>query len=40
MGPFADRTVVVNHYNRNYIGFIKHKFLTPRASTFAQLDSA
>jgi len=31
MGALADPTVVVNYYNRNYIGFIKSKFLIPRS---------
>jgi len=31
MGALADPTIVVNYYNRNYIGFIKSKFLIPRA---------
>jgi len=31
MGALADPTIVVNYYTRNYIGFVKQRFLIPRA---------
>ena len=31
MGALADPTIVVNYHSRNYIGFIKQKFLVPRS---------